>query len=67
MKVTQKLGSPVYYSLQAQLQGGGTVTVKILVNGTVTSKATATGGYNIATAEISRNPLTGQWTDTNQG
>jgi hypothetical protein len=24
-------------------------------------------GYNIATAEISQDPLTGQWTDTDNG
>ena len=67
MKVTAKLGDPLYYSLQAQLQGGGSVTVKILVNGTVISQGTASGGYNIAMAEISQDPLSGQWTDTDQG
>jgi hypothetical protein len=67
MKVTAKLGSPSYYSVTAQLQGDGSVTVKILVDGTVISSGTATGGYNIATAEISQDPLSGQWTDTNQG
>jgi hypothetical protein len=67
MKVIEKLGSPVYYALQAQLQGGGSVTVKILVNGTVVSQGTATGGYNIAMAEIVDNPVSGQWEDTNTG
>ena len=67
MKVTAKLGDPIYYSLQAQLQGGGSVSVKILVNGIVISQGTASGGYNIATAEISQDPLTGQWTDTDNG
>ncbi len=52
MHVTAKLGDPVYYSLQAQLQGGGSVTVKILVNGTVSSQSTATGGYNIASCPV---------------
>jgi hypothetical protein len=66
MKVTAKLGSPSYYSVTAQLQGDGSVTVKILVDGTVISSGTATGGYNIATAEISQDPLSGQWTDTDQ-
>jgi hypothetical protein len=65
MKVTAKLASPVFYSITAQLQGGGSVTVKILVNGKVVSKATATGGYNIASAEISQDPLSGKWTDIN--
>jgi hypothetical protein len=67
MKVTAKLGDPIYYSLQAQLQGGGSVTVEILVNGIVISQGTASGGYNIATAEISQDPLSGQWTDTDNG
>ena len=67
MKVTAKLGDPIYYSLQAQLQGDGSVTVEILVNGIVISQGTATGGYNIATAEISQDPLSGQWTDTDNG
>lgn len=62
MKVTERLGTPVYYSLTAQLQGGGSVTVKILVGGTVISQPTASGGYNIAVAEISPDPLTGRWT-----
>lgn len=62
MKVTQKLGNPVYYSVTAQLQGGGSVTVEILVNGKVVSKGKATGSYNIASAEISKDLLTGEWT-----
>ena len=45
----------------------GSVIVKILVNGKVVSQGTATGGYNIAMAEISQDPLTGGWADTNQG
>lgn len=64
MRVTKPLGSAGYYAVNAQLQGGGSVTVKILVGGTVVSSGTATGGYNIASAEISQNPLTGQWEDT---
>ena len=62
MKVTQKLGTPLFYSLEAQLQGGGSVTVKILIDGAAVSRGTASGGYNIAMAEISVNPLTGKWT-----
>jgi hypothetical protein len=65
MKVNAKLGNALYYSLTAQLQGGGSVTVKILINGKAISQSNATGGYNIATAEISQDPLTGEWTDTN--
>jgi hypothetical protein len=62
---TGPLGSPVYYAISAQLQGGGTVTCKIKVDGKVISQSTATGGYNIAQCEISRDLLTGAWSDTN--
>jgi hypothetical protein len=61
MKVTRPLGDPSYYALQAQLQGSGTVTVTIAVDGKVVSSGTANGGYNIAQAEISKDPLTGAW------
>jgi len=66
MRVTRKLGHALYYSIQAQLQGSGEVTVKILIGGKVISRAVASGGYNIAMAEISQNPLTGKWEDTQQ-
>jgi hypothetical protein len=62
MHVTRRMsGSPLYYSVQAQLQGGGSVRCKILVNGRTVSSARATGGYNIAMCEISKDPLTGAW------
>lgn len=69
MNVSAPIGNnpAAYYALDAQLNGGGTVTVEILVGGKVISSATATGGYNIATAEIDQNPLTGQWENTNGG
>ena len=41
------------------------VSCKIEVNGQVISTATASGGYNIASCEISQDPLSGNWTDTN--
>lgn len=61
------LGNPVYYSISAQLQGGGGVTCKIEVDGKVISESVASGGYNIAECEISQDPLSGNWTDTNAG
>jgi hypothetical protein len=67
LKVTKKLGNPLYYSISAQLQGSGKVTCKIEVNGKAISTATASGGYNIAMCEMSKDPLSGDWTDTNQG
>ena len=67
MKVTKPLGNPDYYAIDAQLQGGGDVSCKIEVNGKVISQATASGGYNIASCEISQDPFSGNWEDTNQG
>lgn len=65
MRVSQPLGTPAYYSIDAQLQGGGTVSCEILVDGSVISSATANGGYNIASCEIGQDPLSGQWQDDN--
>ena len=67
MNVSAHLGNPLYYAISAQLQGDGQVSCAILVGGKVISSATATGGYNIATCEISQDPLYGGWTDTNGG
>ena len=59
--------APLYYSVQAQLQGAGSVTCKIKVDGKVISQATATGGYQIAQCEIGQDPLSGNWQDDNKG
>lgn len=67
MSVTKTLGNPIYYSITAQLQGSGHVTCKLEVNGKAISTATASGGYNIASCEMSKDLFTGDWTDTNQG
>jgi len=66
MSITATLGDAQYYALQAQLQGYGSVSVTISVNGKVISRGTASGGYNVASAEISQDPLTGAWEDMNQ-
>lgn len=63
MRVTKRLGHADYYSIQAQLNGGGKVTVEIIVGGKVISKGTATGGYNIASAEIVQGLFSGKWED----
>jgi hypothetical protein len=65
MRVSKPLGTPLYYSINAQLQGGGSVSCQILVDGQVISSSTATGGYNIAQCEIGQDPLSGQWQDDN--
>jgi hypothetical protein len=67
MKVAAALGSAQYYAITAQLQGAGSVTCAIKVNGKVISTSTATGSYNIASCEISQDPITGDWSDTNSG
>ena len=67
MNVTQPLGDPIYYAINAQLQGGGTVSCEIEVDGQVISQASASGGYNIASCEISQDPITGDWQNTNDG
>ena len=67
MRVVAKLGNPSYYAISAQLQGAGSVSCRIKVDGNVISRATATGGYNIADCEISQDPLTGAWQDDNSG
>lgn len=43
---------PLFYNIDAQLQGGGQVTCEIAVNGHVISTGEAQGGYNLATCEI---------------
>ena len=65
MRVTKPLANPLYYSLSAQLQGGGEVTCKILIDGKIIAQSVASGGYNIADCEISRDILSGDWADTN--
>lgn len=67
MRITRTLHNPQFYSISAQLQGGGTVACKLMVNGKAISRATASGGYNIASCEISQDPISGKWSDTNGG
>jgi hypothetical protein len=65
MSVTRRLGHPQYYAIDAQLQGGGTVHCKLKVDGVTIASATASGGFNIASCEISQDITTGSWQDTN--
>ena len=65
MDVTQKLRNPEYYAISAQLNGDGSVSCEIKVGGKVVSRGQASGSYNIASCEISQNPLTGNWEDDN--
>lgn len=63
MHVTASLANPQYYSISAQLNGGGAVSCRILVDGKVLSRARATGGYNIAQCEIVQS-FSGGWQGT---
>jgi hypothetical protein len=67
MSVTKPLRNPQYYSITAQLRGGGHVTCQLKVDGKVISQSTASGGYNIASCEISKDIFSGKWTDTDAG
>lgn len=64
MRVGDQLGTATYYAIDAQLQGDGTVSCQILVDGTAVSSASASGGYNLARCEIIRD-LSGNWIDAN--
>jgi hypothetical protein len=59
MRVTQPLSTPDYYAISAQLQGGGTVSCQILVDGKVTASSTAGGGTTSRTARSARTPSAG--------
>jgi hypothetical protein len=65
LRVTKPLGTPAYYSVQAQLQGSGSVSCEIDVDGKAVSRGTASGGYQIASCEIVQDPFSGQWQDAN--
>jgi hypothetical protein len=56
---------PSFYAIQAQCQQDGTASVLIRINGVQISSGVANGAYNIASAEISEDPITGQWQDDN--
>jgi hypothetical protein len=67
MHVTTTLGSALYYSLTAQLDGSGSVRCEILIGSTVLSRSVANGGRHLAFCEISRDPLSGLWQDADGG
>jgi hypothetical protein len=56
--------APAYYAVNAQLQGAGSVSCEIRVDGEVISTAVATGGYHIAICEISPD-FSGGWENDN--
>lgn len=66
MSVTQPLGSPNYYAIDAQLQGSGTVRCQIKVDGVAIAAGSASGGYHSADCQIFRDK-TNSWTSTSGG
>lgn len=65
MRQTRTLHNRGYYAIDAQLGAGGSVACKIKVDGKTISSGYASGAYNIASCEIVRDVLTGQWEDVN--
>lgn len=64
MSVTWKANPNDTYSIDATLNGSGSVAVKIEVNGKEISSGTATGEYQDASAAISQS-FGGHWEDLN--
>jgi hypothetical protein len=54
-------GDTLYYSVTAQLNGGGDITCDVLVGSKVVATGHASGGYNICMAQIGQDPLTEEW------
>jgi hypothetical protein len=70
MDVTQPIPAnpPDYYAITVQLSdAGGNVTCEIKVNGQVIDQESAQGAYQIASCEISQDPFSDQWQNTNSG
>ena len=67
LHVTTTLGRAFYYSITAELAGSGSVTCEILIGSRVVSRSVATGGGDLASCEISQDPLSGRWQDASGG
>ena len=65
VKMAIPASPPSFYAIQAQCQQGGSASVLIRVNGVQISSGVANGAFNIASAEISQDPVSGQWQDDN--
>jgi hypothetical protein len=59
--------APSYYAIDAQCQQNGSASVIIKLDGTQISSGVANGAFNIASAQIGQDPVTGQWQDENSG
>lgn len=67
LQVTARLGSPLYYFITAQLPRRGLVECEILIGAKVMAKSVATGRHNLASCQISRDPLSRKWQDAAGG
>ena len=63
LSVSQPLGQPQFYSINAQLTGGGSVTCLLKVDGVTIASNSASGNGNIASCQIDQN-LNGSWEAT---
>jgi hypothetical protein len=63
LSVSQPLGQPQFYSINAQLTGGGSVTCLLKVDGVTIASDSASGSGNIASCQIDQN-LNGSWEAT---
>ena len=63
LSVSQPLGQPQFYSINAQLTGGGTVTCLLKVDGVTIVSNSASGSGNIASCQMDQN-LNGSWEPT---
>jgi hypothetical protein len=54
-------GAVLVYEVAAQLQGSGSISCSVAVNGTVLNTGTAANGYNYCLAQIGQNPVTRKW------
>jgi uncharacterized protein DUF732 len=63
LSVSQPLGQPQFYSINAQLTGGGTVTCLLKVDGVTIVSNSASGNGNIASCQMDQN-LNGSWEPT---
>jgi hypothetical protein len=65
MSITEQLSDSPYYTIDAELLGGGTVSCSIKVDGVTIAAASASGEGNTAECEIDQNLSTGGWEDAN--
>ena len=64
LTVTKALvGNPQFYSISAQLKGGGTVTCALKVDGVTIVTASASGSTNVASCAMDQD-LNGSWQET---